>query len=176
MQIDILPVPNISGKDDSEKLNNLISYVSQLHNMLKVLLTALDTNNFTAELASKIENSVQEHQSLGEYATRAFVEEENKKLWSSVDLKASSKDLSDAVDGLESQIDEKADDDTVQDLSDSVDDLSDSISKKANKSDLDDYQKTITSYDLVGMLNNAAFLYKDDIDFATKDWVRSQLP
>lgn len=169
MQIDILPVPNISGKDDSEKLNNLISYVSQLHNMLKVLLTALDTNNFTAELASKIENSVQEHQSLGEYATRAFVEKESENLWSSVNTKASNKELSDAVDGLESQIDKKADDSTVQDLSEA-------ISKKVDYSVLDDYQKTITLLDLRDMLNKVAFSYSGEIDFATKAWVMSQLP
>jgi hypothetical protein len=89
MQIDILPTPNIAGKTDSEKLNNLISYTTELYNILRVLLSSLDTKNFTEELAEKIENSIQEHQDLNEYATRAYVNKEDSSLQGSIDGVAS---------------------------------------------------------------------------------------
>lgn len=90
MQIDILPVPNITGATNVERLNNLIAYVTQLHNMLRVILTAIDKDNLTADLASQIEKSIKEQQDLGAYSTIAYVNEKGDSVLSTANSNASS--------------------------------------------------------------------------------------
>lgn len=116
MQIDVLPYPNITGKTDVERLNNLIAYTTQLYNVLRVILTSLDTSNLTQDLAQKIENSIKEHQDLSEYSTTAYVDRADDELQDDIDtLYGNLDDVNERIDSevkdLEGKVDDKADED-----------------------------------------------------------------
>lgn len=68
-----IPVPMIMGLSDSEKITNIISYLSQLVSALERALTSVDFSNLSQELAKRINDSLTKHQDLSAYATTAFV-------------------------------------------------------------------------------------------------------
>ena len=109
MQIDVLPYPNITGRTDVERLNNLIAYTTQLYNILRVILTSLDTSNLTQDLAQQIEASIKEHQDLSEYSTTAYVDRADEELQG--EINALDTKIDDEVETLQENINDKADED-----------------------------------------------------------------
>ncbi len=69
-----IPVPMITGNNDTEKINSIISYLQQLSTALERELMSIDYSNLSIELSKRIENSLTEHQDLSAYATKAYVE------------------------------------------------------------------------------------------------------
>jgi hypothetical protein len=75
MQTDSIPFPHISGLSDTQKLQAVITYLTQLVEELKRQLTSIDTTNMIPEVAEKIEKCITEETDLSEYATRSMVKE-----------------------------------------------------------------------------------------------------
>lgn len=72
-----IPMPVITGVTDAEKIQNIISYLSQLFTELDRVLSSIGFPNLSQELSESIRKGITEHQSLSEYATRKFVLDED---------------------------------------------------------------------------------------------------
>lgn len=67
-----IPMPVITGVTDAEKIQNIISYLSQLFTELDRVLSSIGFPNLSQELSESIRKGITEHQSLSEYATKRF--------------------------------------------------------------------------------------------------------
>lgn len=70
MQTDRIPFPYISGLSDTQKLQEVITYLTQLVEELKRQLASIDTTNMIPEVAEKIEKCITEETDLSEYALK----------------------------------------------------------------------------------------------------------
>ncbi len=68
-----IPMPVITGVTDAEKIQNIISYLSQLFSDLDRVLSSIGFPNLSQELSESIRKRITEHQDLSAYATNAFV-------------------------------------------------------------------------------------------------------
>lgn len=68
-----IPMPVITGVTDAEKIQNIISYLSQLFTELDRVLSSIGFQNLSQELSESIRKGITEHQDLSAYATNAFV-------------------------------------------------------------------------------------------------------
>lgn len=72
-----IPIPIITGVTDAEKIQNIISYLSQLFTELDRVLSSIGFPNLSHELSESIRKGITEHQDLSAYATRKFALDED---------------------------------------------------------------------------------------------------
>lgn len=70
-----IPVPMIHGATDSEKIREIESYLSRLSEVLIRELSSIGFQNLSQDLSQKINNAVESHQDLSEYATKSYVKD-----------------------------------------------------------------------------------------------------
>jgi hypothetical protein len=70
-----IPIPMIHGTTDSEKIREIESYLSRLSEVLIRELSSIGFQNLSQDLAQKINNAVESHQDLSEYATKSYVKD-----------------------------------------------------------------------------------------------------
>lgn len=73
-----IPVPMIHGANESEKIQNIISYITRLADTLSRELNSIGLENLSQELSEKIKSAISQHQDLSAYATKAYVEKTDK--------------------------------------------------------------------------------------------------
>ncbi len=77
-----IPVPMIYGANDSEKIKDIISYITRLADTLSRELNSIGIPNLSQELREKIDGAISQHQDLSEYATSAAVEKKDAEVYS----------------------------------------------------------------------------------------------
>jgi hypothetical protein len=70
-----IPIPMIHGANDSEKIREIEAYLSRLSEVLIRELSSIGFQNLSQDLAQKINNVVESHQDLSEYATKSYVKD-----------------------------------------------------------------------------------------------------
>lgn len=67
-----IPVPSIRGKTDSERVAEVVSYLSSLSSAVDRALLSIDFTNLNEGLAERINQSITEHQDLSGYASKSY--------------------------------------------------------------------------------------------------------
>lgn len=70
-----IPIPMIHGTTDSEKIRETEAYLSRLSEVLIRELSSISFQNLSQDLSQKINNAVESHQDLSEYASKRYVKD-----------------------------------------------------------------------------------------------------
>lgn len=67
-----IPVPSIRGNTDTERVTEMISYLSSLSSAIDRAFLSIDFSNLNEDLADRINKSITEHQDLTGYASKNY--------------------------------------------------------------------------------------------------------